>query len=95
MSPSEGASALARVERGGRKRFERRVKDSAQLQPTEKQVSVGEYTINCAHSGSGEPLLLLHGSEPRESWKVWEPLLALGDALQADRPRPARLRQVL
>jgi len=50
------------------------------LEVTEKQVPVGEYTVNFASIGSGPPLLLLHGSEPRESWRVWEPILALGDS---------------
>lgn len=48
--------------------------------PTEKEVPVGEFTVNFASAGSGEPLLLLHGSEPKESWRVWEPLLALADS---------------
>ena len=52
----------------------------AQLEPTERQVSAGEYTINFASLGSGEPLLLLHGSESKESWHVWEPVFALADA---------------
>ena len=50
------------------------------METSERQVSAGEYTINFASAGSGEPLLLLHGSEPQESWHVWEPLFALGDA---------------
>jgi pimeloyl-ACP methyl ester carboxylesterase len=50
------------------------------LVPTEKEVSVGEFKVNFASAGSGEPLLLLHGSEPKESWRVWEPLLALADS---------------
>jgi pimeloyl-ACP methyl ester carboxylesterase len=56
------------------------VKGLTKLEPTEKQVSAGEYIINFASIGSGEPLLLLHGSEPKESWHVWEPVLALADA---------------
>ena len=51
-----------------------------QLEPAEKEVTVGEFTVNFASAGSGEPMLLLHGSEPGESWRVWEPLLALGDS---------------
>ena len=47
--------------------------------PEEKQVEVGEYSLNYATAGSGEPLLLLHGSEPAETWKVWEPMLSLAD----------------
>ncbi len=50
------------------------------MEATEKEVAVGEFTINYASVGSGEPLLLLHGSEPRESWRVWEPLFALADS---------------
>jgi pimeloyl-ACP methyl ester carboxylesterase len=50
------------------------------LEPTERQMAVGEFTVNYATGGSGEPLLMLHGSEPQESWRVWEPLLALGDS---------------
>ncbi|MDE1858134.1 MAG: alpha/beta hydrolase [Thaumarchaeota archaeon] len=50
------------------------------MEPAEKEVAVGEFKVNYATAGSGEPLLLLHGSEPAESWRVWEPLLPLGDA---------------
>ncbi len=46
---------------------------------TEKQVDVGEYRINYASAGTGEPVVLLHGSDHRESWKVWEPMLSLAD----------------
>ena len=50
------------------------------MEATEKEVAVGEFKLNFASAGSGEPLLLLHGSEPQETWHVWEPLLALSDA---------------
>ncbi len=50
------------------------------MEPTEQEVSLGEYTVNFASAGSGEPLVLLHGSEPKESWRVWEPLLSLADS---------------
>ena len=50
------------------------------LEATEKQVVVGEFTINFATVGNGEPLLLLHGSDPTENWRVWEPLLSLADS---------------
>jgi pimeloyl-ACP methyl ester carboxylesterase len=50
------------------------------LEAAEKEVAVGEYRVNYATAGSGEPLLMLHGSEPKESWRVWEPLLPLGDS---------------
>jgi pimeloyl-ACP methyl ester carboxylesterase len=50
------------------------------LEATEKEAVVGEFRVNFASAGSGEPLLLLHGSEPGESWRVWEPLLPLADS---------------
>jgi pimeloyl-ACP methyl ester carboxylesterase len=50
------------------------------LEATEKQVVVGEFTINFATVGNGEALLLLHGSDPTEDWRVWEPLLSLADS---------------
>ncbi len=53
---------------------------SSKLEATERQVGVGEFILNFATAGSGEPLLLLHGSEPLETWRVWEPLLALADS---------------
>jgi predicted esterase len=49
------------------------------LEATEKTLAVGEFTINFATAGNGSPLLLLHGSEPQESWHVWEPMLAMAD----------------
>jgi len=52
----------------------------AKLDLSEKEIAVGEFTINYASAGSGQPLLLLHGSEPTESWRVWEPLLTLADS---------------
>jgi len=49
------------------------------LEATEKVLDVGEFTINFASVGNGSPLLLLHGSEPQESWRVWQPILAMAD----------------
>ena len=49
------------------------------MEPAEKQVEVGEFTINYATTGCGEPLLLLHGSEPAETWRAWDPILGLAD----------------
>ena len=51
----------------------------ARLEATEKTVAVGEFIVNFATAGNGPPLLLLHGSEPQESWHVWEPLVAMAD----------------
>jgi pimeloyl-ACP methyl ester carboxylesterase len=50
------------------------------LEATEKEAVVGEYKVNYASAGSGEPVVLLHGSEPGENWRVWEPLLPLADS---------------
>jgi pimeloyl-ACP methyl ester carboxylesterase len=49
------------------------------VQVTEKVVSVGEFSVKYATAGEGEPVLMLHGSDPRENWRVWEPLLGLAD----------------
>ena len=49
------------------------------MEATEKTLAVGEFTVSFATAGNGTPLLLLHGSEPQESWHVWEPILALAD----------------
>ena len=62
------------------KRFEKASPEGALLmEPVEKKVEVGEFTINYATAGSGEPLLLLHGSEPTETWRVWDQILGLTD----------------
>ena len=53
---------------------------------SEKAVPVGEFTLNFATAGSGAPLLLLHGSEPGETWRVWEPLLGLADSRKVIAP---------
>ena len=56
------------------------------MEVTEKEVAVGEFNINFATAGSGAPLLLLHGSEPGENWRVWEPLLGLADSRKVIAP---------
>jgi pimeloyl-ACP methyl ester carboxylesterase len=50
------------------------------LEVAEKGVAVGEFNVNFATVGSGPPLIMLHGSDPRETWRVWEPLLGLADS---------------
>ncbi len=50
------------------------------MQATEKLVEAGEFSVNYATAGSGDTMLLLHGSDKRESWRAWEPMLPLGDA---------------
>ena len=49
------------------------------MQALEKQVEVGEFRVNYAAAGSGAPLLMLHGSDHRENWRVWEPMIPLAD----------------
>ena len=49
------------------------------MEATEREVAVGEFTVNYATAGNGEALLLLHGSEPGENWRIWEPLLSMAD----------------
>jgi pimeloyl-ACP methyl ester carboxylesterase len=44
---------------------------------TVKGVELGEYRINYACEGSGPTMIMLHGSDKREEWRVWEPLLEL------------------
>jgi pimeloyl-ACP methyl ester carboxylesterase len=56
------------------------------MEATERQVAAGEFTVNYALVGSGEPLLLLHGSEPGETWRVWEPFLGLADTYKVVAP---------
>lgn len=56
------------------------------LEVMEKQVAAGEFTVNFASSGNGEPLLLLHGSEPAETWRVWEPFWGLADTYKLVAP---------
>lgn len=49
------------------------------MEAVEKRAELGEYSLNYGTAGSGETLFLLHGSEPGESWRVWEPFLPLAD----------------
>ncbi len=43
----------------------------------EKTLEMGEFKINYATDGEGRHLILLHGSDPRESWRTWESFLPL------------------
>jgi pimeloyl-ACP methyl ester carboxylesterase len=56
------------------------------MEATEKRVEVGEYAINVGSAGAGEPLVMLHGSEPGENWRVWEPMMQLSDAYKLVAP---------
>lgn len=40
-------------------------------------VELGEYRMNYAAQGSGPAMLMLHGSDKREDWSVWKPLMPL------------------
>lgn len=42
-----------------------------------KTVELGEYKISYASAGKGPTMMMLHGSDKREDWRVWEPLLPL------------------
>jgi pimeloyl-ACP methyl ester carboxylesterase len=50
------------------------------MQLREETIPVGEFTVNCATAGKGDRLVMLHGSDHRESWRVWEPMLSLADS---------------
>ena len=56
------------------------------MEATERSLEVGEFTVNFGSAGGGEPLLLLHGSEPAENWRVWEPMLPLADTFRLVAP---------
>ena len=49
------------------------------MQPTESVADVGEFRVNYASAGKGESVLLLHASDRREDWHVWEPMIPLFD----------------
>jgi pimeloyl-ACP methyl ester carboxylesterase len=69
------------------KRFEKANREGAHpMEPAEKQVEVGEFTMNYATVGGGEPLVLLHGSEAAETWRVWNPMLGLADTYRVVAP---------
>lgn len=50
------------------------------MQPVERQVDVGEFKVNYASAGKGDAVVLIHGSDKREDWHVWEPMLSLADS---------------
>ncbi len=56
------------------------------MQASEKLLEVGEFKVNCASLGKGETLLMLHGSDHREDWRAWEPLLPLSDSFNLMMP---------
>jgi len=49
------------------------------MQATERVADVGEFKVNFASAGKGEKVVLFHGSDRREDWHVWEPMLPLAD----------------
>ena len=49
------------------------------METTERAIDVGEFKVNVATMGKGDPLVMLHGSDSRESWRIWEPLSSLGE----------------
>lgn len=56
------------------------------MQATERLIELGEFAVNCASVGNGEGLLMLHGSDHREDWRVWEPLFQLSDGFKLVAP---------
>jgi len=56
------------------------------MQANETQVELGEYVVNYASLGKGDGLLMIHGSDHRESWREWEPLLQLADGFNLVAP---------
>jgi pimeloyl-ACP methyl ester carboxylesterase len=48
-------------------------------QVSERRINVGEFDVNFATAGKGETVLMLHGSDHREDWHVWEPMLPLAN----------------
>jgi len=42
-----------------------------------KTAELGEYVLNYASEGSGPSVIMLHGSDKREDWTVWKPLMSL------------------
>ena len=56
------------------------------MEAVEKRAELGEYSVNYATAGAGEPVFLLHGSEPGESWRTWEPFLPLADSYRVVAP---------
>ena len=44
---------------------------------TVKCVELGEYRVNYASEGAGPTMIMLHGADKREDWRVWQPLMTL------------------
>jgi hypothetical protein len=45
---------------------------------TVRKIELGEYVLNFAQKGGrGPTMIMIHGSDKREDWRVWEPLLEL------------------
>lgn len=45
----------------------------------ESLIGIGEFKVNYATAGKGSHVLMLHGGDLRENWRIWEPLLPLGE----------------
>ena len=64
----------------GRKGLKGDTGDGRKMQPAENQVDAGEFKVNYASAGKGGIVILFHGSDHREDWHVWEPMLPLADS---------------
>jgi len=47
---------------------------------SERRISLGEYVVSYSEWGRGEEILLLHGSDHRESRHVWDSFLSLAES---------------
>jgi len=45
--------------------------------PEIKSIELGEYRMSYASEGTGPTMIMLHGADKRDDWRVWEPLLSL------------------
>ena len=42
-----------------------------------RKVELGEYALNYATEGGGPNMIMLHGGDKRDDWRVWQPLMSL------------------
>jgi pimeloyl-ACP methyl ester carboxylesterase len=49
------------------------------IAPKESLLEMGEFRINYATAGKGKYVILLHGSDTREGWRIWQPFLPLAE----------------
>lgn len=52
------------------------------FQINEKIIQLGEYSLQYATGGAGDTIIMLHGSDRQEDWKLWQPLLPLSQSFR-------------